>query len=208
VVPKNVRAGVKGPPELKLASTSTLTVMLVTAGPIRHSACTEPLMFVPVRACVVASSTTEPVPVNVSVTRVKMVEPKPGIEVEPVYWMLVAPFGVCHTTRSVPLGSEPPVLFIFSPNGTEVSRLIPRYRLENAPAVPEHVKVAPPASFSFPATAPEQPQPPPGAVNGPSVMTVWAAAGAAPASRPSTASIATTDPWRRRVCEVEIPPCG
>jgi hypothetical protein len=82
-VPKNVSAGVKGPPELVLASISTLTVMLLTAGPMRHSACTEPLMLAPVRACVVASSTTEPVPLKMSVTRVKTV-PKLEIDVDPV----------------------------------------------------------------------------------------------------------------------------
>jgi len=82
-VPKNVSAGEKGPPELVLASTSTLTVMLLTADPMCHSACTEPLMLVPVKACVVASSTTEPVPLNVRVTRVKTV-PKVLIEVDPV----------------------------------------------------------------------------------------------------------------------------
>src|SRR5512147_2097088 len=135
-----------------------LTVMLLTLGAMRHRAWTEPLMLVPVRACVVASSTTEPVLLKVRVTRVKTVEPKPGIEDEPVYWMVVPPF-VDHTTRSVPLGSEPPVLFVFSPNGTEVFLLMPRYRLENAPAVPAQVQVAPPASFSLPTTAPVQVQP-------------------------------------------------
>ena len=58
--------------------------MLLTAGPMRHSACTEPLMLVPVSACVVASSTTEPVPLNVSVTRVKTVPPPLVIVVVPV----------------------------------------------------------------------------------------------------------------------------
>jgi hypothetical protein len=125
VVPKNVRAGVKGPLALVLASTRMFTVMLVTPGAMRHSAWTEPLMLAPVSACVVASSTTEPVFVNVSVTRVKTVEPKPGIEDDPVYWMVVPTF-VDHTTRSAPLGSEPPVLFVFSPNGTVVAALMPR----------------------------------------------------------------------------------
>jgi hypothetical protein len=84
VVPKNVLAGEKGPPELVLASTCTPTDMLVTAGPMRHSACTEPLMLLPIRACVVASSTTEPVPLNVRVTRVKTVPPPLEIDVCPV----------------------------------------------------------------------------------------------------------------------------
>src|SRR5262245_11395556 len=104
-----------------LAWTCTLTVMLLTAGPMRHSACTEPLMLVPVRACVVASSTTEPVPLNVRSVRVNTVPPPLEIVVDPVYWMVVAPFGVVHTTRSVPLGSEPPLLFILSPNGDPVA---------------------------------------------------------------------------------------
>src|SRR5689334_5300149 len=120
--------------------------MLLTAGPTRHSACTEPLMLVPVRAWVVASSTTEPVPLNVRSTCVKTV-PKVAIVVEPLYWMVVAPFGLVHTTRSVPLGSVAPVLTIVSPNGDAVDLLMPRYRLENDPAVPAHVQVAPPASF-------------------------------------------------------------
>jgi hypothetical protein len=135
--------------------------------------------------------------------------------------MVVAPFAD-HTTRSVPIGSEPPLLFILSPNGSVVPLSMPRYRLENAPAVPEHVQVVPPASFSFPATPPVQPQPPPGELVGPPVMTIAAAAGDAPMSTPSTASVArraTADPWRRRrtgvavpstarVCAVEISPCG
>jgi len=84
VVPKNVLAGEKGPLALVLASICTLTAMLVTAGPMRHSACTEPLMLAPVRACVVASSTTEPVPPKVRVTRVKTVPPPLEIVVCPV----------------------------------------------------------------------------------------------------------------------------
>jgi hypothetical protein len=79
--------------------------------------------------------------------------------------------------------------------------------LENAVPEPVQVKVAPPASFSFPTTAPEHTQLPPGDVVGPPVITI-AAAGAAPTSMPRPASMATTEPWRRRVCEVEIPPCG
>src|SRR5690242_10275982 len=113
-----------------------------------------------------------------------------------------------HTTRSAPAGSEPPVLFVFSPNGTVVALLMPRYRLENAPAVPAHVQVAPPASFSLPATPPVQVQPPPGAVVGAPTM-IAALADDAPTSKPSTASNATraaVEPRRR--CEVEIPPCG
>jgi hypothetical protein len=50
--------------------------------------------------------------------------------------MKVAP-SADQMNLSFPLGSEPPVLFILSPNGDDVSRLIPRYRLVNAPAVPE-----------------------------------------------------------------------
>src|SRR5262249_53185717 len=104
--------------------------MLLTAGPMRHKACTEPLMLAPVSACVVASSTTESGPLNVRVTRVKMVLPKPVCAVAPVYWIVVAPFGLAHTTISVPLGSEPPLLFCLSPNGDAVDLLMPRYRLE------------------------------------------------------------------------------
>ena len=80
VVPKYVSAAVHGPLALSLASISTLTVRLVTAGSMRQSACTEPLMLAPVRPCVVASSTTEPVPLKVSVTRVKAVAvPPPAV---------------------------------------------------------------------------------------------------------------------------------
>jgi hypothetical protein len=130
VVPKYVSAAVHGPLALSLASISTLTVMLVTAGSMRQSACTDPLMFVPVSPCVVVSSTTEPVPLKVSVTRVKAVaDPPPSLAsmlyvVCPVYWMVVAPF-TDHTNRSAPLGSELLVLFIFSPNGTVVFWLMP-----------------------------------------------------------------------------------
>ena len=99
-------------------------------------------MLVPVRACVVASSTTEPVPLNVSVTRMKGEPPPLEMVVCPVYWMVVAPF-TDHTTRSVPLGSVTPLLFIFSPIGVvpggTLLFLMPMYRLENAPAVPVHV---------------------------------------------------------------------
>jgi hypothetical protein len=51
--------------------------------------------------------------------------------------MKVTPFDD-HANRSVPVGSDPPLLFVFSPNGTPVALLIPMYRLENEPAVPEH----------------------------------------------------------------------
>src|SRR6185369_13805213 len=123
--------------------------------------------------------------------------------------MVVAPFGLDHTTRSVPLGSEPPLLTIVSPNGSVVDLLMPRYRLENAPAVPEHVQVVPPPSFSLPATAPVQLHPPPGEVVGPEVMTVCAAAGELPiAKRPSTASVATratAEPWRLRRIGIAVP---
>src|SRR6516164_1939691 len=119
VVPKYVSAAVQGPAALSLASINAVTVMLLTAGPMRHSACTEPLILGPVNPCVVASSTTEPVPLNVSVTRVKAVAEPPPLMlyvVDPVYWTVVAP-SAAHTNLSVPLGSEPPLLFIFSPNG-------------------------------------------------------------------------------------------
>jgi hypothetical protein len=113
-VPKNVLAGVQGPPELALPSISTLTVMLLTDGAMRHKECTAPLALL--NACVVASSTTDPVPLKVSVARVKTV-PTVLIVVEPVYWIVVAP-SVDQLKISAPLGSAPPVLFIFSPNGT------------------------------------------------------------------------------------------
>src|SRR5579862_2360751 len=88
-LPKNTSAGENGPLALvPLASSRALTVMLLTAGPIRHSEWTAPLALL--SACVVASSATDPVPVNESVMRVKAV-PKPVIEVDPVYWMLDAP---------------------------------------------------------------------------------------------------------------------
>jgi len=122
-VPKNASAGLNGPPAAVLASISALTVRLPTDGAIRHSECTEPLMFVPVSPCVVASSTTWPVPLKVSVSRVKTV-PKVVIVVEPVYWIVVVP-SADHTNRSVPLGSEPPLLFILSPNGDAVRLLMP-----------------------------------------------------------------------------------
>src|SRR5689334_20632729 len=136
-VPKKVSAAVHGPEELVLASMRALTVMLLTLGPMRQRECTEPLMLAPVSPCVVASSTTEPVPPNVSVARVNTV-PNPVIVVDPVYWIVVAP-SAAHTNRSVPVGSEPALLFIFSPNGTVVLLLMPMYRLENAPAVPVQV---------------------------------------------------------------------
>src|ERR1051326_5096953 len=138
VVPKYVSAAVHGPLELSLASIRTLTVMLRTPGAMRQSACTEPLMLAPVRPCVVASSTTEPVPLNVRVTRVKAVaEPPPSLGsmlyvVCPVYWIWVVPGFVDHTNRSAPLGSKLLVLFIFSPNGNAVLLLMPMYRFENA----------------------------------------------------------------------------
>src|SRR5262245_58378971 len=106
VVPKNVRAAVHGPPELVLASIRTLTVMLLTPEPIRHSECTAPLALV--SACVVASSTTAPVLVNVSVARRNTV-PNVVIVVEPVYWMKPAP-SVDQEKISDPVGSVAPVL--------------------------------------------------------------------------------------------------
>lgn len=83
VVPKKTSAGEKGPAAAVLASIRTLTVKLLTAAPMRQSAWTEPLMLAPVRAWVVASSTTVPVLLNVRVTRVKTV-PKVLMVVEPV----------------------------------------------------------------------------------------------------------------------------
>jgi hypothetical protein len=82
VVPKNVRAGVQGPLALVLASTRALTVMLPTLGSMRQSECTAPLALL--NACVVASSTTEPVLLNVSVMRVNAVPPPLEIAVCPV----------------------------------------------------------------------------------------------------------------------------
>src|SRR6185369_13000812 len=114
--------------------------------------------------------------------------------------MVVAPFGLDHTTRSVPLGSEPPLLFILSPNGSPVDLLMPRYRLENAPAVPAHVQVVPPASFSLPAVAPVQVHPPPGVVVGPDEMKICAAAGELPINRSpriaSVTTLGTAEPWQ------------
>jgi hypothetical protein len=55
--------------------------MLLTVGAMRQSEWTAPLALV--SACVVASSTTEPEPVNVSVNRVNAV-PKVAMEVDPV----------------------------------------------------------------------------------------------------------------------------
>jgi hypothetical protein len=77
-VPKYTSAGCQAPVPASLASIRTLTVMLLTAPPMRQSECTPcgvllpvaPRMLVPVSACVVASLTTAPVPLNVSVTRV------------------------------------------------------------------------------------------------------------------------------------------
>ena len=82
VVPKKVRAAVQGPLALVLASTRTLTVMLLTNGAIRHSECTAPLALL--SAFVVASLTIEPAPLNVSVIRVNTVPPPLEIVVWPV----------------------------------------------------------------------------------------------------------------------------
>jgi hypothetical protein len=94
-----------------------------------------------VSPCVVASSITEPVPVNVSVRRVKAVAVPPPwrlYRVEPVYWMEVAP-SVDHAKISPPVGCELAV-FIVSPIGVAALLfLMPMYRLENAPAVPVQV---------------------------------------------------------------------
>jgi len=69
------------------ASIRTLTVMALTPDPMRHREWTPgavllpvlPRMLVPVSACVVASLTTAPVPLNVSVTRTSTF-PKPTID--------------------------------------------------------------------------------------------------------------------------------
>src|SRR6185295_19219111 len=122
---------------------------------------------------------------------------------------------------SFPLGSEPAVLFILMPNGTVVSRLIPRYRLVKNPAVPVHDTVAPPACFSEPAAdVTEQVHVPPGVYVGPPVRTM-ALAGDAATSSATTASItilARTEPHRparngvvvpnARVCPARLPRRG
>src|SRR5262249_18464861 len=77
-VPKYTSAGDQTPAPASLASIRTLTDMLLTAAPMRQSEWTpgavlgpdDPRMLAPVSACVVASLTTAPVPLNVSVTRV------------------------------------------------------------------------------------------------------------------------------------------
>src|SRR6185503_12063804 len=135
--------------------------------------------------------------------------------------MLVVLGSADQMNISFPLGSEPALLFILMPNGTVVSRLIPRYRLVNAPAVPEHDTVAPPACFSAPAAdVTMQVHPPPGEYVGPPVRTM-ALAGDAATSSATTASItmlARTEPHRparigvvvpnARVCPAQIPHCG
>jgi hypothetical protein len=76
-------------PEL-LASIKTVTVKLLTPEPTRQSVFTPgavllpvlPRMLAPVRACVVASCTSVPEPLNVRVTRVSTL-PKPEIDVGP-----------------------------------------------------------------------------------------------------------------------------
>ena len=122
---------------------------------------------------------------------------------------------------SLPLGSEPPRLFILMPNGNVVSRLMPRYRLVNAPAVPEHDTLAPPACFSAPdADVTVQVHPPPGEYAGPPVRTI-ALAGEAATSSATTARVTTlarTEPHRSarigvvapnaRVCPARIPRRG
>jgi hypothetical protein len=85
-----VFAGCHAPEPALAASISTLTVMLETPLPIRQSECTPgavlvpvlPRMFAPVRPCVVASLTTAPVLLKVSVTRMSTF-PKPTIELNP-----------------------------------------------------------------------------------------------------------------------------
>src|SRR5438128_701940 len=114
---------------------------------------------------------------------------------------MVVPVSVDHEKISVPLGSVVPLLFIFSPIGTvplgTLLFLMPIYRLENAPAVPVQVYVAPPLSFSDPAVGVVQLHPPPGEYVGPFVRTIAADAGDPPTSRPRTArvtSLATAEP--------------
>src|SRR5436190_16238661 len=98
---------------------------------------------------------------------------------------------------------------------------MPRYRLANAPAVPEHETLAPPACFSAPAAdVTVQVHPPPGEYVGPPVRTI-ALAGEAATSNATTASIIVltrTEPHRparigvvvpdARVCPVRIPRRG
>src|SRR5262245_49792318 len=109
--------------------------------------------------------------------------------------MKVAP-SADQMNSSLPLGCEPPRLFILRPNGNAVSRLIPRYRLVNAPAGPEHETLAPPACFSAPPAGAVQFHPPTGPYTGPPVMTI-AFAGVASPSSATTASVsrlAATEP--------------
>src|SRR5262245_56956892 len=102
--------------------------------------------------------------------------------------MVVAP-SVDQMNISFPLGSEPPVLLILMPDGVVVSRLIPRYRLVNAPAVPEQFTLAPPACFSAPAAVVTvQVHPPPGEYVGPPVRTI-ALAGDVATSSATTARV-------------------
>src|SRR6185436_7811513 len=93
--------------------------------------------------------------------------------------MMVVAVSVDQAKISAPVGSKTPLLFIFSPIGTVPAGtllfLMPMYRLENAPAVPVQVYVAPPASFSVPAVGVVQLHPPPGVYVGPPVMTIAAA---------------------------------
>jgi hypothetical protein len=81
-------------------------------------------MFVPVCACVVASSTSVPEPLNVSVIRVETV-PRPVMVLVPVYRIWFVAGFVDHENSSAVVGSEPPLLFIFSPNGVAVDLLMP-----------------------------------------------------------------------------------
>jgi hypothetical protein len=90
-LPKYTSAGDQALAPALLASISTLTVKALTAEPMRQSECTPgavplpvfPRMLAPVSAWVVASLTTTPVPLKVSVTRVSTL-PKPTIDVCPV----------------------------------------------------------------------------------------------------------------------------
>jgi len=79
---------------------------------------------------------------------------------------MVLPGSDDHAKISAPVGSVVPSLFIFSPIGTVplgmLLFLMPMYRLENAPAVPVQVYVAPPLSFSDPAVGVVQLHVPPG----------------------------------------------
>src|SRR5437867_12887996 len=98
---------------------------------------------------------------------------------------MVLPGSDDHAKISAPLGSVVPLLFIFSPIGVvETLFLMPMYRLEKNPAVPVHVYVAPPLSFSDPEVGVVQLHVPPGVYDGPPVTTICAPAGEPASNRP------------------------